>query len=179
MGPPAHRYLQTQKPARVFVEFPYQTTTGASAAKAEYMDGEEIPRYVVISLPAEAWRTPQLCEERYCARDDMENRIQEQFTLFADHVSAEAMRANHLRIHSSAMAYVLVCALRCLRLKATEFATAHVFTIRTPLLKNGGIVKVRVQRIVLSPAAISRSSPCVCPDHQPRELRSASLQPQL
>jgi Transposase DDE domain group 1 len=159
MAQAARQYEETQKPARVFVEFPYQTTTGSwervrrVLAKAEYIDGKENPRYVVTSLAAEAWPAQRLYEERYCARGDMENRIKEQFALFADRASAEAMRANQLRMYLSAMAYVLVCGLRRLGLKATELATAQATTIRARLLKIGGIVRVSVRRIVLSLAA--------------------------
>ena len=49
----------------------------------------------------------------------MENRIKEQFTLFADRVSAESLRANQLRLYFSAIAYLLVCGLRRLGLKAS------------------------------------------------------------
>jgi len=96
----AGQWEQTQKPARVFVEFPYQTTTGSwnhprrVVAKAEHIDGKENPRYVVTSLSGEAWPAQKLYEELYCGRGDMENRIKEQFTLFADRVSAETLRAN-------------------------------------------------------------------------------------
>lgn len=38
----------------------------------------------------------------------MENRIKEQFTLFADRVNAETMRANQLRLYLATMAYILV-----------------------------------------------------------------------
>ena len=156
IGQAAHQYEQTQKPARVFVEFPYQTTTGSweqarrVVAKAEYIDGKENPRYVVTSLDAESWPASRLYEQLYCARGDMENRIKEQFTLFADRASAETMRANQLRMYLSAMAYVLVCGLRRLGLQATELAAAQVATIRTRLLKIGGIVRLSVRRIVLS-----------------------------
>src|SRR5215475_1103184 len=156
IGQAARQYQETQKPARVFVEFPYQTTTGSwerarrVVAKAEYIDGKENPRYVVTSLAAESWPAQRLYEEGYCARGDMENRIKEQFTLFADRASAETMRANQLRMYLSAIAYVLVCGLRRLGLQATELATAQVATIRTRLLKIGGIVHLSVRRIVLS-----------------------------
>jgi len=40
-----------------------------------------------------------LYEKVYCARGDMENRIKEQFTLFADRASAETMRANQMRMY--------------------------------------------------------------------------------
>ena len=155
----ARQYEQTQRPARVFVEFSYQTTSGSwerarrVVAKAEYIDGKENPRYVVTSLDSDSWPAQRLYEERYCARGDMENRIKEQFTLFADRVSAETMRANQLRMYLSAMAYVLVCGLRRLGLKATELATAQAATIRTRLLKIGGVVRVSFRRIALSLAA--------------------------
>jgi len=152
----AHQWEQTQKPARVFVEFPYQTTTGSwnhprrVVAKAEHIDGKENPRYVVTSLSAEAWPAQKLYEELYCGRGDMENRIKEQFTLFADRVSAETLRANQLRLYLSALAYLLVCGLRRLGLKATELATAQAATIRLRLLKIGALVRVTVRRICFS-----------------------------
>ena len=152
----AWQWEQTQKPARVFVEFPYQTTTGSwhhprrVVAKAEHIDGKENPRYVVTSLSTQAWPAQKLYEELYCARGDMENRIKEQFTLFADRVSAETMRANQLRLYLSAMAYVLVCGLRRLGLKATELATAQAATIRLRLLKIGALVRMSVRRVWIS-----------------------------
>jgi len=152
----ADQWEQTQKPARVFVEFPYQTTTGSWShprrvvAKAEHIDGKENPRYVVTSLSAEAWPAQKLYEELYCGRGDMENRIKEQFTLFADRVSAETLRANQLRLYFSALAYLLVCGLRRLGLKTTELATAQVVTIRLRLFKIGALVRVTVRRMCIS-----------------------------
>jgi len=152
----ALQWEQTQKPVRVFVEFAYQTTTGSwgrsrrVVAKAEHINGKENPRYVVTSLPAETWPARKLYEDLYCARGDMENRIKEQFTLFADRVSAETMRANQLRLYLSAMAYVLLCGLRRLGLKATELATAQAGTIRLRLLKLGALVRISVRRVWIS-----------------------------
>jgi hypothetical protein len=60
----------------------------------------------------------------------MENRIKEQFSLFADRVSTETMRANQMRLYLSTMAYVLMSGLRRLGLKATELAGAQVFRHR-------------------------------------------------
>ena len=77
----------------------------------------------------------------------MENRIKEQFSLFADRVSAETMRANQLRLYLSSMAYVLVEALRRLGLAGTELAEAQVDTIRTKLLKIGAQVRVTVRKV--------------------------------
>ena len=56
----ALQWDQTQKPARVFAELAYHTTTGSWSrsrrvvAKAEHINGKENPRYVVTSLPAGA-----------------------------------------------------------------------------------------------------------------------------
>jgi len=156
------QWEQTREPARVFVEFSYRTRKRKSGgwdrerrvvAKAEHIDGKENPRFVVTSLPAEQWAAQALYEDLYCARGDMENRIKEQFSLFADRVSAETMRANQLRLYLSAMAYVLVSALRRLGLKATELAHAQVSTIRTKLLKIGAQVRVTVRKVWVSMAS--------------------------
>jgi hypothetical protein len=83
----------------------------------------------------------------------MENRIKEQFSLFADRVSAETMRANQLRLYLSAAAYILVSGLRRVGLKGTELAQAQVSTIRTKLLKIGARIRVSVRRIWISMAS--------------------------
>jgi hypothetical protein len=146
---------QTGRPARLFVEFPYQTTTGSWShsrrvvAKAEHIDGKENPRYVVTSLTVENWPAQKLYEQLYCARGNMENRIKEQFSLFADRMSAETMRANQLRMYFSAMAYVLMSGLRRLGLKGTEMAMAQAATIRLRLLRIGALVRISVRRICL------------------------------
>jgi hypothetical protein len=153
---------KTGKPARVFSEFSYKTKKRKKGgwdrerrvvAKAEHIDGKENPRFVVTSLGAEAWAARALYEELYCARGEMENRIKEQFSLFADRVSSETMRANQLRLYLSAMAYVLVCGLRRLGLKGTELEKAQASTIRTRLLKIGAQVRVSVRRVYLAMAA--------------------------
>ena len=152
-------YRETLCAARVFTEFRHTTTTGSWSrhrrvvAKAEHIAGKENPRYVVTSLTAEQWPARKLYEELYCARGEMENRIKEQYQLFAGRVSAETMRANQLRMYLSAMAYVLVSGLRRLGLQATEVARAEVATIRTRLFKIGALVRVSVRRICLSMAS--------------------------
>ena len=83
----------------------------------------------------------------------MENRIKEQFSLFADRVSAETMRANQMRLYLSTMAYVLVSGLRRLGLKSTELADAQVSTIRTKLLKIGAQIRVSVRKVWVSMAS--------------------------
>jgi hypothetical protein len=156
------QWEQTNQPARVFTEFAYCTRKRKNGgwdrerrvvAKAEHIDGKENPRFVVTSLSAEQWAAQALYEDLYCARGDMENRIKEQFSLFADRVSTETMRANQLRLYLSAMAYVLVSGLRRLGLKATELAQAQVSTIRTKLLKIGARVRVTVRRVWVSMAS--------------------------
>jgi hypothetical protein len=153
---------RTDKPARVFTEFDYSTkktkTGGWSrerrvVAKAEHIDGKENPRFIVTSLTSERWPGQVLYEELYCERGDMENRIKEQFSLFADRVSAETMRANQMRLYLSAMAYILVSGLRRLGLRATELAQAQVTTIRTKLLKIGAQIRVTVRKVWVSMAS--------------------------
>jgi hypothetical protein len=144
---------QTHQPARVFVEFEHETLSGSWScrrrvvAKAEHIDGKSNPRFVVTSLRAEAWAARCLYEDLYCARGDMENRIKEQFALFADRVSAATMRANQLRLYLSVMAYALVCGLRRLALQATALARAQAGTIRLRLLKIGAHVRVTVRKV--------------------------------
>jgi hypothetical protein len=156
------QWKETGKPARVFSEFSYQTKKTKQggwererrvAAKAEHIDGKENPRFVVTSLTSEAWAAQALYEELYCGRGDMENRIKEQFSLFADRVSAETMRANQMRLYLSTMAYVLVSGLRRLGLKGTELAQAQVSTIRTKLLKIGAQIRVTVRKVWVSMAS--------------------------
>lgn len=156
------QWKQTGEPARVFTEFVYSTKKTKKAgwdrerrvvAKAEHIDGKENPRFVVTSLTVERWVAQALYEKLYCERGDMENRIKEQFSLFADRVSAETMRANQMRLYLSAMAYILVSGLRRVGLKGTELAQAQVATIRTKLLKIGAQIRVSVRKVWVSMAS--------------------------
>jgi hypothetical protein len=156
------QWNQTGRPARIFTEFDYKTRRRKKGgwkqerrvvAKAEHIDGKENPRFVVTSLNNEVWAGQALYEELYCARGDMENRIKEQFSLFADRVSTETMRGNQMRLYLSAMAYVLVSGLRRLGLKATELAAAQVSTICTKLLKIGAQIRVTVRKVWISMAS--------------------------
>jgi hypothetical protein len=156
------QWQETGQPARVFSEFAYQakkTKKGGwdrarrVVAKAEHIDGKENPRFVVTSLTSQEWEAQALYEELYCARGDMENRIKEQFSLFADRVSTETMRANQMRLYLSALAYVLVSGFRRLGLKATELATAQVSTIRTKMLKIGAQIRVTARKVWVSMAS--------------------------
>src|ERR1700680_2312766 len=143
----------TQQPARIFFEFEHETLNGTWSkkrrvvAKAEYIDGKSNPRFIVTSLDSERWEKQKLYQELYCARGDMENRIKEQFVLFADRVSASTMRANQLRIYLSVIAYTLMSGLRRLGLQGTALAMAQVGTIRLRLLKIGALVRVTVRKV--------------------------------
>jgi hypothetical protein len=147
------QFESTQQPARVFVEFQHETLSGSWSkqrrvvAKAEHIDGKSNPRFIVTSLDEERWEKQKLYEELYCARGDMENRIKEQFVLFADRVSASTMRANQLRIYLSVMGYTLMTGLRRWGLQATALATAQVGTIRVRLLKIGALLRVTVRKV--------------------------------
>jgi len=152
-------YRQRLRPARVFTEFEHTTTTGSwcrqrrVVAKAEHLAGKENPRYAVTSLAALEWPAQLLYEDLYCARGDMENRIKEQYQLFAGRVSTETLRGNQLRMYLSAMAYVLMSGLRRLGLKATELAQAEVATMRVRLLKIGALIGISVRRVWFSMAS--------------------------
>jgi hypothetical protein len=145
-------HQRTGKPARVFCEFPYRTQKSWSRqrrviAKAEHIEGKENPRYLVTSLGEQDWPAQQLYERLYCARGEMENRIKEQLSLFADRLSTETLRANQLRLYFSSLAYVLIEALRRLGLAGTEWAQAQAGTIRLKLLKIAAQVRITARRI--------------------------------
>ena len=150
------QYEQSQKAARVFADFLYQTRESWSRqrrviAKAEHLDKGANPRFVVTTLPGDP---KTLYEKVYCARGEMENRIKEQqLYLFADRTSAATIRANQIRLWFSSMAYVLMQALRRLVLQGTEMAQAQCQTIRLKLLKIGAQVKITVRKVWVSLAA--------------------------
>ena len=145
----------TEKPARVFREFVYQTRESWSRArrvigKAEHLEKGSNPRFVVTSLAAETWAARALYEDLYCARGEMENRIKEQLMLFADRTSTAFLRSNQIRLDFSSAAYLLVEALRRLGLKATDLAQAQCSTIRLKLLKIGALIRITVRKVWVS-----------------------------
>ena len=149
------QHERTGQAARVFTEFSYRTRKTWSRsrrviAKAEYLEKGENPRFVVTSLPAESWQAATLYQKTYCGRGEMENRIKEQLSLFADRMSTESLRANQLRLYFSSLAYVLVHALRRLALAGTQWAHAQVPTIRLRLLKIAAEVRLSIRRISVS-----------------------------
>ena len=140
------------KAARVFKDFRYATLDSWSrrrrvVGKAEHTLQGSNPRFVVTSLPRSMWDQRALYEELYCARGEAENRIGEQFELFADRASSASISANQLRLFFSAMAYVLIEALRRIALQHTQFADASVTTIRLKLFKLGAQVRTTTRRI--------------------------------
>jgi hypothetical protein len=146
--------LMSGKPARVFRDFYYRTNDSWSRArrvvgKAEHTLEGANPRFVVTSLKRTriAHDARALYEDLYCGRGEAENRIGEQFELFADRMSSATMQANQLRMWFSAMAYVLVDTLRRVGLRHTQFADAAVQTIRLKLFKLGAQVRTSVRRI--------------------------------
>ena len=155
---------RTGKSARRFKDFAWWTRNSWSrerrvVAKAEWTGGEANPRFVVTSLAREEHQARHLYEKLYCARGEMENRIKEcQLDLYADRtpvrargrLSAHTMRANQLRLWFASMAYVLICALRRIGLRHTQFARAACGTIRLKLLKIGALVRTSVRRIKLA-----------------------------
>jgi hypothetical protein len=155
MGEAKQEHQRTGQAARVFAEFSYRTRKSWSrrrrvVAKAEYLEKGENPRFVVTSLASESWEAAALYEKTYCARGEMENRIKEQLSLFADRMSTESLRANQLRLYFSTLAYVLMHALRRLALAGTEWAQAQVHTLRLRLLKIAAEVRVTARRVWVS-----------------------------
>jgi len=146
-------HRQTGQSERVFTEFWYQTKKSWSRprrviAKAEHLDKGANPRFIVTSLHPAQMNAQELYEQVYCARGEAENRIKEQqLYLFSDRTSCSAMKANQLRLWFSSVAYWLLCELRRVGLKGTEWARAQCHTIRGKLLKIGGLIRVSVRRI--------------------------------
>jgi Transposase DDE domain group 1 len=168
--------IASGRPARLFRDFQYRTLDSWSrtrrvVGKAEHTLEGTNPRFVVTSLKHSrvAYDARALYEDLYCARGEAENRIGEQFELFADRASSATMQANQLRMWFSAMAYVLVDTLRRVGLRFTQFADAAVATIRLKLLRLGAQVRTSVRRIHFAIAS-------GCPNKDEFELAYLHLQ---
>ena len=151
----ASAYAATGQTARVFKEFTYQTRQSWSrarrvVAKAEHLEKGSNPRFVVTSLAPQAWGARRLYEELYCARGEMENRIKEQLSLFADRTSTVLLRSNQVRLYFSSVAYLLMEALRRLGLAGTELARVQCDTLRRKLLKIGAQIRITVRKVWVS-----------------------------
>ena len=134
------------KPAPIFCDLRYRTIDSWSrerrvVGKAEHTPDGANPRFIVTSLKRARFANARaLYEDLYCARGEAENRIGEQFELFSDSTSSATMQVNQLRMWFSAMAYVLVDALRRIGPRHTRFADAAAAAIRAKLLKLGAQV---------------------------------------
>lgn len=139
---------------RTYGEFQYETlsswtTERRVVAKAEMLGEKRNARFVVTSFYDDQATADQIYRELYCPRGDAENRIKEQFELFATRVSAQTMRANQLRLWLSGLAYTLLKRLRSAALQGTELEAASPLTIRARLLKLGALVQISVRRVWL------------------------------
>jgi hypothetical protein len=138
--------------ARVYGDFRYRTLEGWSrerrvVGKAEHNQDGANPRFIVSSLKRSRYDARALYEDFYCARGEAENRIGEQFEMFADRTSSHTMAANQLRLWFSAFAYIFTDNVRRHGLHNTQFADAAAATIRLKLLKLGARVRRSVRRI--------------------------------
>jgi hypothetical protein len=146
------RHRQTNQPEREFVEFQYRTQdtwsrTRRVIGKAEYLSKGENPRFIVTNLTGDARK---LYEQTYCERSDAENRIKEQFQLFAHRTSSSVKRTNQVRLWLSTLAYLLMVLVKKYKLQGTEMENAEPQTLRSKLFKVAVKVSVSVRRVYLS-----------------------------
>ena len=116
----------------------------------EYIQDKENPRFIVTSLNGEKYQSQMLYEQVYCARGEMENRIKDQMSLFADRMSTESFRGNQLRLYLSSFAYALMLGLRQQALQGTELAKAQPQTLRIKLLKIAATIRVTARKVWVS-----------------------------
>jgi hypothetical protein len=116
--------------------------------KAEVMQADDNPRFVVTSLTAP---TPQmLYEDLYGARGNCENAIKAvKVDLHSDRTSATTFLANAMRLLLACAAYALHHALRTHTLQHTALAQAQPSTIMLTLFKIATQVKQYKDRILL------------------------------
>jgi hypothetical protein len=101
-------FAETGDKQRRFGEFGYAAKTWSVErrviTRVEHDRLGANPRYVVTNLPG----APEvLYKDLYCARGDMENRIKEQFELFADRTSCHKWWPNQFRLLLAGLAYTL------------------------------------------------------------------------
>jgi hypothetical protein len=145
-------HLQTGKPARRFRSFRYRTRKSWSrprriVGKAEYLEKGSNPRFIVTSLSPAEFEKRYVYEELYCARGEMENRLKEQLSLFADRASCHTFRGNEIRLWWAMAAHLLVVTIRRFALAGTVLEKAQATTLRTRLFKVGALVSVSVRRV--------------------------------
>jgi hypothetical protein len=118
--------------------------------KAEHLEKGSNPRFVVTSLPRQAWAAQAWDEERYCARGEMENRSKEQWLRFSDRTSTAYLRSKQIRWCFSSVAYRLLQALRRRGWQGTELAKAPGTTRRLKRLKSGALLRISVRKVWVS-----------------------------
>ena len=138
--------------SRLYDEFVYAAGSWAHSwrviLKAEVMQADDNPRFVVTSLAAP---TPQmLYEDLYCARGNCENAIKAvKNDLHSDRTSATTFLANAMRLLLACAAYVLHHALRTHTLHHTALAQAQPSTVILTLFKIAAQIKQYKDRILL------------------------------
>lgn len=143
---------ETQKPTRLYKDFRYSTRDSWSKerrviGKAEHLEKGANPRFVVTTL---TYPPAELYETWYCERGDAENRIKEQFQLFAHRTSSSLERSNQLRLWFSTVAYLVMVLFKKNSLGGTKFERAEPGSIRTRLVKLAVKVTVSARRVYLS-----------------------------
>ena len=138
--------------SRLYDEFVYAARSWAHPwrviLKAEVMQADDNPRFVVTSLAAP---TPQmLYEDLYCARGNGENAIKAvKNDLHSDRTSATTFLANAMRLLLACAADVLQHALRMHTLHHTALAQAQPSTVILTLFKIAVQIKQDKDRILL------------------------------
>ena len=149
----ASTHGQTPPPSsRLYDEFVYAAQSWTQpwrvVLKAEVMQADDNPRFVVTSLEAP---TPQmLYEDLYGARGNCEDAIKAvKNDLRSDRTSATSFLANAMRLLLACAAYVLHHALRTHTLQHTALAQAQPSTIILTLFKIATQIKQYKDRILL------------------------------
>jgi hypothetical protein len=125
------------QPRRVVVKAEMVTLAGRSARRNL--------RFVVTNMK----HTPANLYRHYRARGDVENRVKELIeTVEIGRTSCSRFTANQLRLLLSAIAYVLLQALRG-AMTALGFARLHTSTLRLRLLKIGGRIHRSTRRLIV------------------------------
>ena len=144
-GRTEHVYTDTRYAARTWSR-ERRVVIKAEVVRLKGREPRDNPRFVVTNLR----QTPRFVYEKvYCARGDIENRIEELLDgLQIDRTSCCKFWANQLRVLLTAAAYVLMQELR-LRAARTSCARTQVTWLRDRLLKLGVHVVGSARRIVL------------------------------
>jgi hypothetical protein len=141
-------YEDENEEQKIYGEFKYAAqswkTERRIIVKAEHNLIGENTRFIVTNLTG----NPQkLYEKTYCARGNMEKSIGEQISFYSDRTSSHEWWPNQFRLLLSALAYVLVDALRRNYLDGTQLGNCLCRTISTKLLKIGCVVIRNTRRV--------------------------------